>query len=137
MAGSSKVPVGAKIISVLYYISAVVLVILGILLLVGAGMVGSLLGSIPRIGVFGTSLFIVLGIIMIALGVLCFFVGRGLWKGKQWARIVAIILAILGIIGAVMGMVQGNVSGNIVSLIIHLIIGGYLLLSKGVKQAFK
>jgi uncharacterized membrane protein (DUF2068 family) len=139
MAGN--VPVGAKIISILYYIGAVLLVILGIIMLVGAGMLGTLTQSIPLLGMlgaFGAALFIVIGIIMILMGILFFFVGKGLWKGKNWARWVAIVLAIIGIIIAIASMFSPKgIASNIVSLIINLIIGGYLLFSKGVKSAFK
>lgn len=133
----SGVPVGAKIISVLYYIGAVASVIVGILLLVGAGFIGSYVEdlSVPGVAMLGTAMFIVGGIILIALAVLEFFVGRGLWKGRNWARIVAIVLAILGIISAILSIIQASY-GSIVSLIIHAIIGGYLLFSKNVKSAF-
>lgn len=134
MAGGN--PTGVKIISVLYYIGAVVSVILGILFLVGAGAMGSLLASVPIIGALGAGLFIVGAVIMIAIGVLAFFVGRGLWKAKAWARIVAIIFAIVGVVLAVVGMVQGSIASNIFSLVVNAVIGGYLLFSSSVKAAF-
>ena len=73
---------------------------------------------------------------MIGLGVLLFFVGRGLWKAKSWARIVALILVGLGILMAVISMIQGEIINNIPSLVIPSVIGGYLLFSKSVKKAF-
>jgi hypothetical protein len=70
------------------------------------------------------------------MGVLAFFVARGLWKAKSWARVIAIIFSVLGVLMAIIAIVQGNISGNIFSLVVHGVIGGYLLFSKGVKQAF-
>ena len=132
----SNVPVGAKIIAVLNYIGAVLLLISGISAIVSSGIKASYISSIVPI-TLGPGLFVVMGIILIALAVLFFFLGRGLWKGQQWARIVEIVLAIIGVISAIVGMFQGAITSNIVSLVIDAIIGGYLLFSKQVKEAFK
>ena len=133
----SDVPTGVKVISVLYYIGAVLSLILGIICIVASAYAGSLLGGVTEgLGFLGASLFIILGIIMIGFAVLSFFVGRGLWKAQSWARIVAIILSALGVVNALIGMVQGEIAGNIISLIVGLVIGGYLLFSKNVKEAF-
>jgi len=130
-----QVPVGVKIISVIYYIGSVFGIIFGILFLVGAKAIGEL--EIPVVGFLGAGLFIVGGIILIIFSIIGFFVGRGLWKGQNWARIVAIIFSILGILFIVIGMAQGqSQTGNIVSLIVDVVIAGYLIFSKKVKLAF-
>lgn len=131
----SEVPTGVKVIAVLNYIGAVLLLLLGLGTIAAAGVVGGLLASIPLLGALGAGLFVVMAIILIALAVLCFFVGRGLWKGQKWARIISIIFAILGVLSAIVNLVQGNF-GSIVSLVISGLIGGYLLFSKKVKEAF-
>ncbi len=131
-----EVPVGVKIISVLYYIWAVLFAILGILFIVGAGFIGTIAQSIPLLALFGAGLFIVLAIILILFAILFFFIGRGLWKARQWSRILVIIFSILGILSAIMGMIQGKIVSNIFGLIISALIGGYLLFSKSVKEAF-
>ncbi|MBI4147184.1 hypothetical protein HY494_00875 [Candidatus Woesearchaeota archaeon] len=131
-----QVPTGVKVISVMYYIGAVLGVIFGLLFLFGAGMMGSLTEQIPLLGLFGAGLFVVGGIIMIGLGVLGFFVGRNLGRVKPWARIVAIIFAGLGILTAVSFMIQGDIAGNILGLALNLAIGGYLLLNSRVKEVF-
>lgn len=127
-----EVPTGVKVISVLYYIGAVVELLLGIALFAGADAIKR---QVPLLAVLGPFL-IVGGIILLGLAVLSFFVGRGLWKGQKWARIVAIIFAALGVLLAVVGMVQGQIASNIVSLVISGAIGGYLLFSSSVKSAF-
>lgn len=135
MANSTKqIPTWVKVISVLYYIGAVVSVLLGIVMLVGGGFMGSMLESMPFAALFG-GLFAVLGIIMIALAVLAFFIGRGLWKGQKWARIIAIIFAILGVISSLISLIGGDWS-QIIGLIINGLIGYYLLFVKSVKEAF-
>ena len=128
-----EVPTGVKVISVLYYIGAVVELLLAIALFVGAGTIAS---KIPLIGALGSGLFIVMGVVLIGLAVLSFFVGKGLWKAQKWARIVAIIFSVLGVLFAILGMVQGQVAGNIFSLVVSGAIGGYLLFSGSVKAAF-
>lgn len=133
-----NVPVGVKIIAVLNYIGAVILLLAGIAILFGVGSLGRLeySGAIPGIGTWVAGLGIVLAIILIALAVLCFFIGRGLWKGQNWARILEIVFSVIGLILAIIGMVQGNITSNIVSLVVSALIGGYLLFSKDVKLAF-
>ncbi len=130
-----QMPLGVKIISVLYYIGAVLELLVAVLLFVGAGAV-SKLPVLGALGALGAGLFVVFGVVFIGLAVLSFFVGRGLWKGQKWARIVAIIFAVLGILFALVGMVGGQIASNIVSLVISAAIGGYLLFSKDVKAAF-
>jgi len=130
------VPTGVKIISVLSYIGAVILFISGIALLIGAGFVGSLLAAIPLIETLGAGLFVAGGIIMIGFGVLFFFIGRGLWKGRRWARIVVIVFAFLGVLMSIISMIMGGILTGIPSIIIDLAIGLYLLLNSSVKKAF-
>ncbi len=136
MVDKQQIPIGVKIISVLYYIGAVFGILVGLLFLVGAGMMSSIADKIPLLGALGAGLFIIGGIILMGLGVLGFFVGKGLWKARPWARIVAIIITSLGILMAIISMIQGNIINNIFSLVIELVIGGYLLFSSSVKEAF-
>ena len=126
------VPTGVKIISVLYYIGAVVELLLGIALFFGAG---ALKAKIPFLAFLGPFL-VIGGIVLVGFAVLSFFVGMGLWKGRKWSRIVAIVFAVLGVLLAVVGMVQGQIASNIVSLAISAAVGGYLLFSSDVKSAF-
>ncbi len=131
-----QVPVGVKIISVLYFIAAILLIILGALFIVGAGLVSILAEQISILSLIGTGAFVIVGIIFIGLGILGFFVGIGLWKGRGWARILAIIFSVIGIIVSSIEMYRGQTSENIFGLIISLVILVYLLFSKKVKVAF-
>ena len=126
------VPTGVKIISVLYYIGAVFELLLGIALFFGAG---ALKTKVPFLAFLGP--FLIIGaVILIGIAVLSFFVGRGLWKGQKWSRIVAIAFAVLGVLLAIIGMVQGQIASNIIGLVISVAVGGYLLFSGDVKAAF-
>ena len=138
MAGKT-VPGGLKFLSVLYYIGGALDIIFGILFLFGAGFVGSIVSQIPFFAALGggfLALTAVLGIVFILLGVLGIFVGRGLWKLQNWARIVALIFAVLGVLMALSSLFQGGVVGGIFWLIIHGLIGWYLGFNKPVKALF-
>jgi uncharacterized membrane protein (DUF2068 family) len=132
-----NVPTGVKIISVLGYIGAVFLALFGLLFLVASGSMGALAAQIPVLATLGAGLFVVAGLVMIAFGVLSFFVARGLWKGSNWARIVTIIFSALGVLFAVIGMFKTGVTSNLFSFIVNGVIGYYLLFSRNVKKAFR
>lgn len=130
MANEKIVPTGVKIISVMYYIGAAIFLLFGILFLVGAGFLGAIADQIPFIGILGASLFVVGGIVLIGLGVLDFFVGKGLWDARNWARIVAIVFAGLGILMTLLSIVSGSIVSNIPTLIVDGVIVWYLMSNK-------
>lgn len=134
-AAGKQMPTGVKVISVLYYIGAAFALIGGILLIAGGGLMGSLIEELGVFALFG-GLFLVLGVIFIGLAILSFFIGRGLWKGQKWARIIAIIFAILGVLGAISSLIGGEWVSGIINLIIQGLIGYYLLFNKAAKEAF-
>jgi hypothetical protein len=94
---------GITVLAVLGYIGAVLTLLGGIGLIFGStALVGMLAGlNVPILAGLSASLFIVVGIIMIALAVLDYFVATGLMKGSNWARILVIIFAALGILGSI------------------------------------
>lgn len=130
-----EMPTGVKVLSILYYIGAAMCVLFGLLFMAGAGFMAALLKSFPRLSFLGTGFFMGLGIILIAFGVLDFFVGRGLWNGQNWARILTIVFSALGVLGGLSSLVRFNLSG-IVGLAIHALIIYYLGFSKEGKSAF-
>lgn len=140
-------PIGVKVISVLYYIGAAFSFLFGLLFIVGGAFIGGILGEkLAAWGTIGSSIFIILGIAMLGFGVLDIFIGRGLWKGQNWARIAAIVLAIFGILGGLTSLVSGltnfqtigafSIFFAFVQLAVSLLIGGYLALAQEVKEAF-
>ncbi|MCX6749749.1 MAG: hypothetical protein NTW17_03345 [Candidatus Pacearchaeota archaeon] len=136
MVVEKNVPTGVKVISILYYIGAVVGIILGLGLMVGAGLVGSWLSAIG-LGMIGAGLFIAAGLISLAMGVLAIFIGRGLWKARLWARVAAIVLSCLGILAIFWFMLHGgNILSDLFVIIVQGIMGGYLWFNTEVKKAF-
>ncbi len=97
-------PTGVVIISILYFLAAACMLLVGAGLIVGLGVLGmaarqmqmgALLGVI---GAFG-------GAMVLIFGALIAIVGWGLWTLKNWARIVALVLAVIGALGSVSGVV--------------------------------
>jgi hypothetical protein len=134
-----RIPTGVKVISVLYYIGATILIISSIALIIGGAVLGSISNQYPlleTLGIIGGGLLIFIGILVIGLGILFFFIARGLWKGKSWAKIIVIVFSLLEIIFAIFSISGGDIAGGIINIIISLIIGGYLLLNNNVKTAF-
>ena len=130
-----EIPLGVKIIAVLNYIGGGVGILGGIFFIIAAFAFG--LSQIPFLGSLGTFVFIAAGIIVMGMGVLSIFIGRGLWKGKNWARVVTIIFSIMGVLMVIIYIVMGGgILTNIVTLLYSAVVGGYLLFSKKVKLAF-
>jgi len=134
-----EIPTGVKVISVVYYVFAAIAVIASIFLFSGASTINSILGSIPIIGILGalgSGLFIFGAIVCLIFGTLSFFIGRGLWKAKKWARIIVIVFSVIGVLIGLASLAKISF-GGIVQLAISGTIGGYLIFSKKVKGAFK
>lgn len=133
MADKNNIPLGVKILSVLAYIAAAFSVIFALLFIIGAGFII----NIPAFAIFGTGIFILLGIIMLGFAVLDFFVARGLWKGRNWARIFMIIVSCIGIVLALVSLFSvESLVYAILNIVINGLIAGYLLFNKKAKIFF-
>ena len=142
--GEKKAPIGVKILSILYFVGAFASLVLAILLIIAGALGGTTLfraaGNIPGydlIAGFLTVFAIVAGVIILVLGVLEFFIGRGLWKGRNWARIVAIIFSVLGILGSINSFLTEQYTSGGAILAVNLLIFTYLIFSRKVKGFFK
>lgn len=138
------VPVGIKIISVLYYIGAglsalfgLVFVIMGVIVLTGTSIetpvdATGLISSIySMLGVFG----VIAGIILFLFAILSFFIAKHLKKAKNWARILVLISSILGFLASFYSLLRGDFT-YIINLIITGLISWYLLFEVQVKDFF-
>lgn len=126
---ASKRPVGVTILMVLAYIGAVLAVIGGIAMFVGGGFLSSL-STVPGVSALIGAGAVVMGIVLIALGVLYYFIAKGLGDGKNWARIVTLVFSALGFIGSIWPI-------SIVGLIINGVIIWYLWFNKEAVAYFK
>ena len=158
-----NVPTSLRVISVLFYVFAVLSILLGIIFLViGIGgnsyidsvgneafvqqilelnpnaaedLQGIDLNDIELLKSMLLIVGIVGGIVTIGLGILYLFVARGLIQRKKWAWIAALILVALGILRYIIGGILGS-SSSIVILVILLVIGYFLVFDKEIRKIF-
>ena len=132
-----EMPLGVKVLAVLGYIGAAIALIFAILFFVGASFVDTLLqgANVPIPAGAGAAVAVVMGVLCLILAVLSYFIGRGLWRGQQWARVLVIIFSVLFFLGGVLSLIQGIWSG-LFNIIVYGIIGGYLWFNQDVKDAF-
>ena len=127
-----EVLTGLKIISVLYYIVAVLMILYGVVGIFGAGILSTI--QLGALGIQSSIVIVIVSVILLALGIFGVFLGRGLWKAQNWARLVAGIIAVILFIISIIAIVSGGIT-NIISTIIQGIIAWYLLLNNNVKRA--
>jgi hypothetical protein len=125
-----KTPMEVKLISELYILAAVFSFAFGVLILIEES-IASIIPGITHI----PDAVAAIGIILIVFGLLYLFVGLGLWKTENWARIVAIVFAIIGALGSAFSLVTGQLT-YLVPLVIHGVIAGYLIWGKRMKRIF-
>jgi uncharacterized membrane protein (DUF2068 family) len=128
-----SVPGLVKAIAILNYIGAAFLIILALICFMGGSMAATLFADMnnPQLTAMTGSLLIFAGIVCIIGAALDIVLGVGLWKGKNWARILGVVLAAINIIGGLIMLPFG-----IVGIILHGLIGAYLLFNAKVKAAF-
>jgi uncharacterized membrane protein (DUF2068 family) len=134
-------PLGVKVISIIYYILAGLYILFALFLIIFSNRLATsaVVSNALDYSAIGTVavVIIVFGIFLIGLAVLEFFVARGLWRVKNWARILAIILAIIGMVILVFSIMTKFGYTKIVNILIDLGIAVYLLFSREVKKAFR
>ena len=97
-------PTGVTIIAILAFLGAALLVAGALFSLVGGMLVSSLAAS--RMGLLaGVGAAVIAVFLLIAAGV-DIVVGVGLWKLKNWARIITIVLTGIGLIGSVLSILS-------------------------------
>ena len=144
-------PIGVHIISLVFYASAVLGILLGLILAIGgpvffnsASGSGSIAYISAQLGVSQSMLsssslsvlFISLGLAIILMSVIELLVGWGLWRCKQWARIVTIVLMIFGVVNSIGEIAHGRLFGGVIGLIISAGIAIYLSFSREVQNSF-
>ena len=110
---------GITVLAILGYIGAGLTLLFGLAIMFGSGALAGVFAQIPGLALLSSSLMIVASIVMLAFAVLDYFIARGLWNGKNWARILVIIFAALGILGSIWPF-------NIVTIIIDGLVILYL-----------
>ena len=102
-------PVGVTILAILDFIGAAFCLLGGIGMILGGGFIATMMsqqggqGSAGAAGFFA-GLGAVAGVFIIIIGGVCALVGFGLWKLKNWARIVSIVLLGIGVAVQLLGL---------------------------------
>lgn len=137
-------PIGVTILAVLEFLTAGACILIGLLLLVGGGMMGAMAGGSDASGMMNMlgALGAVAGVVVIVLSAIPLLVGIGLWKLKNWARILVIVFSCLGVLSNLIGLLGGltagemfSVGSSVVGLGINVLIIWYMF-QPHVKQAF-
>jgi hypothetical protein len=125
-ADKEKRPLGIKLIAYFHYLLIVIMIasaiisVLGNNSLMGLGFIGAMLGGI---------MLIFLSVFIIGMGLICFFAGRGIWKGKKGWKIFVIIISAIVFISQVFLLINYFSSGQISSPIGNFIYSIFFLLA--------
>lgn len=146
----ANVPFGLKLISILYYvgailswISALMFLIIGVAVLINPDVVvkfQNLTESLSTTLGFGGSilgiLLLLFGIIIVGVGILDFFIAKGLIRKKRWTRTIVVIFSALGFLSSLVYLIGGDWS-QVFGLIVSGLIGWYLIFNQSVKKFFR
>jgi len=127
---NKKVHILIKAISIINFITAVILFLTGLILL--SIMVQNMRAEISSI--LNVVLFII-GILPFLFSIFFIFVGIGLWTGKNWARISEIVISIITVVLSIISFIRGDFL-EVFTIILFSLIAGYLLFNKDVKKTF-
>jgi hypothetical protein len=140
-------PVGVTILAVLYFLGAVCCVLAGILMILGGGFIATLISQQAQGAGVGAGVLAglgaALGVVILIFAAVDVLLGWGLWKLKNWARIVTIVLAAIGIAGALFGLLGAFLHFGMFLLVLTLVrlaISGLIiwyLLQPNVTAAFQ
>jgi hypothetical protein len=98
-------PTGVTVIAILCFIGTAFLVIFGILAFLGGAFIGAMIGSAAQVhgsgtGAAGAGLgaFIgaIVGVVFLVIAALQLTCGIGLWKLREWGRMLTIVLSAIG-----------------------------------------
>ena len=114
-------PTGVAILAILDFLGGELGILGGLVLVVvgGAGVLSSL-----GYGVFSGLVSVVGGFFML-VGILALAVGWGMWTGKGWAWMLALVLYGLGVLSGIASLAGGSLS-SIVGLLIDVLLIWYL-----------
>ena len=141
-----QLPLGIRVIATLYYFLAglalfALISSLGTLFWVEStvsAIPGGLSGGEPApvLSLFGLASSMEVGIAFYIFVILSgAIVGIGLWKGKNWSRIAAIVLMSIGAVYSVYEIIKGNFT-YLIGVVVGGLLIGYLLFSPRAKEFF-
>jgi ABC-type enterochelin transport system permease subunit len=130
------IPVLVRVISVLDYISVAGCIFISVLFFTQNRVLDLIPMKISQLSILGSDIYLTGGIVFVFTAVFVFFLAMGLWKGKNWARYIEIVLAVIGFVTALFLLIFKGEKIFIVNLVVHGLIGGYLMFNQDVRDAF-
>ena len=146
-----SIPTGVKVLSILYFVGSAFLIIIGAICLLSAyyimnnatevqsAFTAEELAQIGSVAVLAPFFFLIGGV-CILLAIFDLFLGWGFWKGKSWARLLALIFSALGVVYSLVGIASSlgdlaSILTGLSTLTLNSVIIWYLL-RKNVIQYF-
>ena len=129
-----SLPLGLRIISIIYYIATVFSLIIAILAFTAPGIIKNVPGFGANIAANPLA-FVILGIIFIILSGLSFFIAQGIQRIDNKARMALLVLCAINVIGGIISIIEGSYLSSI-NLAFNLAIGLYITLNKKVRREF-
>ena len=111
--GRAERPGWVTFVGVYYVIAAVFLCLIGVIALFAGSIVAAAFeGGWGEFGDAIAAIVAVVGVFLLAFGILAVFIAMGIFRGRPWARMTAMVLSILGIVFGVLGAVADVVALN-------------------------
>lgn len=142
MAGGVDRPLGVAILAVLEIIAGILAALVGLLSVILGGFMWAyletLVGLIGTVGGFVGAIVTAIGVVILVIGAISIVLGWALWGGKEWARILSIILSLIGVLFGLLVLFAAIGAGGLIGIIIIAIqaIIIYYLTTPGVKAFF-
>jgi len=131
--GAVDRPLGVATLAVIDIIGGILAIIGGLFyIIVGGYLVAYLETFTGPLGIVGGGLVAIAtttGVVILVVGIIAIVLGWGLWSGREWARIIAIIFSIIGLLfGVLVLLVAIGAAGlfGIVIIAIYAIVVYYL-----------
>ena len=117
-------PTGVTILAILQILGGLLFLVLGGFALVIAGFLGMAgmvpdMPEMPMFPLFLSGAAAIIGIIMIAIGILSFAVAYGYWNGLGWAWTLGLVVAVIGLVMGLTSLPSGIVGIIIDALVIY------------------
>ena len=138
-----KIPLGIKIISILYFIESILMLLIPLAIFVTFVIIGNSLAGVAGGGIagaFGGIFGGIMFVILLPFIVLFIIVAHSLRKGRNWSRIIAIIISAIIVALTITELIGSkSIWGIIISsltILINLTIAIYLTINKNIKTFF-
>jgi len=112
-------PSGITILVVLQSLAGLAALILGVLMVLAAGFLGTIELPAEVPSYFTGVIVAVIGMVLIFIGSISFIVSYGFWNGRAWAWTIGIVLNVISLISDLASLPSGIVSLLLSGLILY------------------